>query len=231
MSPPGHAREARYVTSPKPVKSPLFESARKKPAQHPLTPPNRVLYAVNHLHATTHTYYPAACNNSHPLSGCMRQLQPDNHVYTMLDHPMKTTLLVILSLFTSAYSAEFGIFSLIETNEKTKDTVYSDNYRFFDRGEDSGIKFGDIDKVEIVTRHGQKGISITFGENGAIKNKQFTEKFKGKQIGILVNGKVISAPIIITSSEKVTEITGSFSDDEAKGIAASLREAIQSIVP
>ena len=84
MSPPGHAREARYVTSPKPVKSPLFESARKKPTQHPLTQPNRVLYAVNHLHATTHAYYPAACNNSHPLSGCMRQLQPDNHVYTML---------------------------------------------------------------------------------------------------------------------------------------------------
>ena len=47
----------------------------------------------------------------------------------------------------------------------------------------------------------------------------------------MVNGKVISAPIVIMASEKFTEITGSFNDEEIKGIAVSLREAIQTIVP
>ena len=139
--------------------------------------------------------------------------------------------LLIFSFFTSAYSAEFSMFALIETKEKTKDSVYGENYRFFDRGEDSGIKYGDTEKVEITTERGQNAISITYSESGAIKNKRFTEKFKGKQIGIMVNGKVISAPIVIMASEKFTEITGSFNDEEIKGIAVSLREAIQTIVP
>ncbi len=66
-------------------------------------------------------------------------------------------------------------------------------------------------------------ISVTFTEEGKKKLAKLTAAHEGKPLAILVNGKVLAAPIVRDTITDQALITGQFSVDQAKKIA----EAIQ----
>lgn len=71
---------------------------------------------------------------------------------------------------------------------------------------------------------GKAKVDVEFTEEGARKFEEITAKYIGKQIAIVLDGKVMSAPRVI---EKISggkaEITGNFTIDEAKRLAIVLQ--------
>lgn len=71
---------------------------------------------------------------------------------------------------------------------------------------------------------GKPKVDMEFTEEGAKKFEEITAQYVGKQIAIVLDGKVMSAPRVI---EKITggraEITGNFTIDEAKKLAIVLQ--------
>jgi preprotein translocase subunit SecD len=79
----------------------------------------------------------------------------------------------------------------------------------------------DVSSSRVVSGvNGRLRIKITFTTTGAERFAAATENNVRKPLGILVDGKLISAPIVM---EKITgrsaEISGSFTQEEAKRIA------------
>jgi preprotein translocase subunit SecD len=76
---------------------------------------------------------------------------------------------------------------------------------------------------------GQNEVSFRFnagpGEQGSATWSRLTQENLQKQIAILLDGAVISAPVVqgVTPVGSATSITGSFSIDEAQSLAANLR--------
>ncbi len=68
-------------------------------------------------------------------------------------------------------------------------------------------------------------IEIIFTETGQSKLNEATEASIGKPMGILIDGKLVSVPVV---RERITGgrvlITGTFSEEEAKHIVAGLGE-------
>lgn len=138
---------------------------------------------------------------------------------------MKTILLLVATL-ASLSAVEFRMFLLNEVAEKTANTIYSENFKHFERSEDSTLSEKDIASVEITRQFDENALLITFNEIGARKNKAFTEKNLHKQIALMIDGKVISAPIVMHPSEDQTVISGNFTENELKDMLASLRSVI-----
>lgn len=71
---------------------------------------------------------------------------------------------------------------------------------------------------------GKPKVDMEFTDEGAKKFEEITAKYVGKQIAIVLDGKVMSAPRVI---EKISggraEITGNFTIDEAKRLAIVLQ--------
>lgn len=71
---------------------------------------------------------------------------------------------------------------------------------------------------------GKPKVDIEFTEEGAIKFEEITARYVGKQIAIVLDGEVMSAPRVI---EKISggraEITGNFTIEEAKRLAIVLQ--------
>jgi preprotein translocase subunit SecD len=76
-----------------------------------------------------------------------------------------------------------------------------------------------------VTRDGagNPAVGVTFTEEGTKKFAKLTEEHKGKRLAILVEGKVISAPVI---NDKVTGgkamISGRFTKEEVEKLAKAI---------
>ena len=69
---------------------------------------------------------------------------------------------------------------------------------------------------------GKPAIAITFTDEGANKIAEVTERHHGKRLAILVDGQVISAPIIRVRIVKKAKVTGNFTEPEATRIAKAL---------
>ena len=72
-------------------------------------------------------------------------------------------------------------------------------------------------KVDFDSNTGKPGISLTFTKEGGDKFAKITERNIGKQVYILLDGSVVTAPVvqeIITGG--TAQITGTFTIDEAK---------------
>lgn len=78
-------------------------------------------------------------------------------------------------------------------------------------------------KVVFDNQTGKPAVSIEFGKEGADKFAALTEKNVGKPLAIVLDGALVSAPIV---QEKITggqaQITGNFSLDEAKNLVIQL---------
>ena len=76
-----------------------------------------------------------------------------------------------------------------------------------------------------VTEDRQKkpAISLTLTKEGAKKMKKLTEEHRNKPLAILVDGKVISAPIVKAEIGEQAEITGTFTKEEAEKIVKGIK--------
>ncbi|MCI0490062.1 MAG: hypothetical protein L0229_26005 [Blastocatellia bacterium] len=66
-------------------------------------------------------------------------------------------------------------------------------------------------------------IQIEFTEEGARRMEKITEENIGKQIAILFDGQVISAPSVQSKISDKAVITGNFTKEEAEGLAYGIR--------
>lgn len=74
-----------------------------------------------------------------------------------------------------------------------------------------------------VVWEGKSVVELTFTEAGKVRFAMLTEENVGKRIGILVDGELVSAPIVrapITEGKAI--IAGDFSEEEAHQIAAGI---------
>jgi len=70
---------------------------------------------------------------------------------------------------------------------------------------------------------GKSVVELTFTEAGKVRFAMLTEENVGKRIGILVDGELVSAPIVRAPiSEGKAIIDGDFSEEEAHEIAAGI---------
>ena len=70
---------------------------------------------------------------------------------------------------------------------------------------------------------GQRKILLKFNSNGAQDFKRVTQSHVGEQLAIVLDGELYCAPVIrVAIADGSAEISGSFSDDEAKSIADAL---------
>jgi hypothetical protein len=65
-------------------------------------------------------------------------------------------------------------------------------------------------------------VEITFTEAGAKKMAKLTEEHLNKPLAILVDGKVVSAPMIISGLGNKARITGNFTQDEVNRIVRGI---------
>jgi preprotein translocase subunit SecD len=65
-------------------------------------------------------------------------------------------------------------------------------------------------------------VEIRFTEEGGKKIAKLTEQQKDKPIAILVNGKVISAPIVRSTISKRAMITGNFTKEEVEKLVKGI---------
>jgi preprotein translocase subunit SecD len=67
-------------------------------------------------------------------------------------------------------------------------------------------------------------IDILFTDAGAKKMKALTAKHRDKPLAIIVNGKVLSAPVVKTAIGDRAQITGNFTKTEAEKIVKAINE-------
>jgi preprotein translocase subunit SecD len=87
--------------------------------------------------------------------------------------------------------------------------------------EDVALSNADVQSTRVLTGpNGHQQIEIVFTKVGAERFAATTERLTGKPLGILVDGKLISAPVVMDKiSGGKAIITGGFSVEEAKRIA------------
>jgi SecD/SecF fusion protein len=75
---------------------------------------------------------------------------------------------------------------------------------------------------------GHPQIEITFTDAGRDQFAEITRQHIGDRLAIVVDGQVREAPVIRSEiSEGVAEISGVFSENEAKALAAKINEAAE----
>lgn len=83
-----------------------------------------------------------------------------------------------------------------------------------------------LESAEVSTDNlGRPQITIRFNANGAKHLAEATRNNINKRMAIIVDGKLYSAPTIKSEISESAVITGSFSKEEAKDLAAKLNEA------
>jgi preprotein translocase subunit SecD len=69
---------------------------------------------------------------------------------------------------------------------------------------------------------GNPAIDITFTKEGAKKMAALSEKHRDKPLAILINGKVVSAPIVRVKFSEQAQITGSFTQEEVDTLVKAI---------
>ena len=96
----------------------------------------------------------------------------------------------------------------------TKDKVYL--YKTAD------LTAVDIDSVLVAGDAKNPTIEITFTEAGAKKAAKMSEDHINKPVAIVVDGKVIAAPVVRVKLGAMIRISGHFTEGEAKNIAKAI---------
>jgi len=69
---------------------------------------------------------------------------------------------------------------------------------------------------------GNPAIDITFTKAGAKRMAALSEKHLDKPLAILINGKVVSAPIVRVKFSEKAQITGSFTQEEVEKLVEAI---------
>jgi preprotein translocase subunit SecD len=69
---------------------------------------------------------------------------------------------------------------------------------------------------------GKPAIDIAFTKEGAKKMLALTEKHRDKPLAILVNGKVVSAPVVREKFGARAQITGAFTQEEVESLVKAI---------
>jgi preprotein translocase subunit SecD len=72
-------------------------------------------------------------------------------------------------------------------------------------------------------RNGQPSVNFTLSRDGAVRFGEVTSKNIGKQLAIVLDNRVVSAPVIQSQITDSGEITGSFSPQQTSDLALMLR--------
>ncbi|MBT8377694.1 MAG: hypothetical protein KJN64_00530 [Ignavibacteria bacterium] len=83
----------------------------------------------------------------------------------------------------------------------------------------------DVKSAAVVTQQGRAAVELILTSEGAIKFKELTAQNVGKRCAMVLNGKLLSAPVIRdTISGGRAIISGIFTKAEAENIAKGLNE-------
>ena len=83
----------------------------------------------------------------------------------------------------------------------------------------------DVESAAVVMQQGRPAVELILTSEGAKKFEELTAQNVGKRCGMVLNGKVLSAPIIRdTISVGRAIITGIFTETEAEAIAKGLTQ-------
>jgi preprotein translocase subunit SecD len=81
----------------------------------------------------------------------------------------------------------------------------------------------DIAEARVVENSGQKAaIEVVFTREGAKKMATLSEQHTNKPVAILIDGKVISTPVVKTKFSERARITGEFTKEQAEKIVKDL---------
>ena len=150
---------------------------------------------------------------------------------------MKTTLMTSLFAFATSllFAADSAVFELrsvadaptpttkeysLPRRDSTAETLNLESTVLLDRG---ALKSATSHKDQ----QGNHTIRIELTEAGAKRFGEITEQHRGKRLGIVVAGKLLSAPVIrdvILGGS--LEISGNLTQQEATDLAAKLNEGI-----
>lgn len=108
----------------------------------------------------------------------------------------------------------------IESNQEVPQSIFVKNVPI--------ITESDIQDVTVMSDPTLRGLNISLKPEGAIRFDNAARDLVGKQVAMIVDGKVVSAPMLQTAefAGKI-QVTGNFSDEEWTRIARELK-SIQS---
>jgi preprotein translocase subunit SecD len=131
-------------------------------------------------------------------------------------------IILLLFLGGSAWTAEFEISFKEAAFEKTEGFTRAPyrNDKDIYIGSDSGITSRNVIKLEMVETHGEHVLAISLDADGGRLNSIFTAKHLGKRIAITINGTVISAPLVLATSDEHVWIGGASPKDIEAAIAS-----------
>jgi preprotein translocase subunit SecD len=69
---------------------------------------------------------------------------------------------------------------------------------------------------------GKPALDITFTKEGAKKMAALSEKHRDKPLAILINGKVVSAPVMREKFGERAQINGAFTQEEIEGLVKAI---------
>ncbi len=81
----------------------------------------------------------------------------------------------------------------------------------------------DVDEASVTTQNGFPAVALSFTEAGAVKFEQVTGANVGRHLAMIVDGRLLSAPLIRDTIHAGKAIlTGEMSEEEAHRIAEAL---------
>jgi preprotein translocase subunit SecD len=134
-------------------------------------------------------------------------------------------LLLLLPMLSTSLAAELEIRdasdrliqgyteSVYESGKKQR-TVYLDSVVL--------ISSKDVEDTSVTKTGDTHEVSVVFTDEGSKKLKEITEQRIRKQLAIIVNGEVLSAPTIMAALSKNVTITGSYTKAEAEDLAKKI---------
>lgn len=89
--------------------------------------------------------------------------------------------------------------------------------------QDVVVSNGDIVEAHAVPGHASTfSVAVTFSAEGAAKLRDATRRHMGRPLAIVVDGKVVVAPVVRATVSTSAVIDGDFSEAEAEAIAAGI---------
>jgi hypothetical protein len=80
----------------------------------------------------------------------------------------------------------------------------------------------DIAEATLVQNESAFGVSVVFKADGAEKMRRATQSHVGKPLAILIDGKVVMAPVVRSATGREAFINGDYTKAEAERIAAGM---------
>lgn len=140
-------------------------------------------------------------------------------------------LLLIVNLMSS--SSASAVEPVLRLSEVVKEAA-DDTRAFIRQGAPDSEKLNirneaiitekEVKEAEVIFKDEHWSVLVTFTPEGASKFETATEKLIGKQIAILAQGKLVSAPILMAKiSGGTVVISGNFKEDEVHKLAKALK--------